>query len=231
MRKCKIVLVVVWDEKSYTEFINKGKRSDNGKAGAHTPIWREEGMKKRCSNKGFSLVELIIVIAIMAILIGVMAPQLIKYIEKAKVANDTQILDTLHSAITYALMDPEVQTADDKSKDWIADFTNGDDGYGGVNRINFGTGYVTGDWLTCKFVDEVTENMGFNPWTTPIAEWGFESTPDPTFGFLAPIAVPNDSGTAFMIYLQHSDRTGHKEGETYTGGYAGVEDTKVIYVK
>ncbi|HAL02696.1 MAG TPA: hypothetical protein DCP07_05005, partial [Lachnospiraceae bacterium] len=34
------------------------------------------------NNKGFSLVELIIVIAIMAILVGVMAPQLIKYIEK-----------------------------------------------------------------------------------------------------------------------------------------------------
>ena len=62
-----------YSEKSYTEFINKGKRSDKGRTGAHTPIWREEGMKKRCSNKGFSLVELIIVIAIMAILIGVMA--------------------------------------------------------------------------------------------------------------------------------------------------------------
>ncbi|MBO6205612.1 MAG: prepilin-type N-terminal cleavage/methylation domain-containing protein, partial [Lachnospiraceae bacterium] len=37
------------------------------------------------NNKGFSLVELIIVIAIMAILVGVMAPQLIKYIEKSKV--------------------------------------------------------------------------------------------------------------------------------------------------
>ncbi|MBR6848714.1 MAG: type II secretion system protein, partial [Lachnospiraceae bacterium] len=33
----------------------------------HVCIWREKRMKKRCSNKGFSLVELIIVIAIMAI--------------------------------------------------------------------------------------------------------------------------------------------------------------------
>ena len=47
-------------------------------------------------NKGFSLVELIIVIAIMAILVGVMAPQLIKYIEKANVASDKQIADTVH---------------------------------------------------------------------------------------------------------------------------------------
>nr|MCR4648880.1 type II secretion system GspH family protein [Lachnospiraceae bacterium] len=42
-------------------------------------------------NKGFSLVELIIVIAIMAILTGVMAPQLIRHMEKTNVAADTQV--------------------------------------------------------------------------------------------------------------------------------------------
>lgn len=36
------------------------------------------------SNKGFSLVELIIVIAIMAVLAAALAPQLIKYIEKSR---------------------------------------------------------------------------------------------------------------------------------------------------
>jgi len=59
-------------------------------------------------NKGFSLVELIIVIAIMAILVGVLAPQLIKYIEKSKVSSDTQCADTVHSALLTAMMDPEV---------------------------------------------------------------------------------------------------------------------------
>ena len=60
------------------------------------------------NNKGFSLVELIIVIAIMAILVGVMAPQLIKYIEKSKVSADTQAADSVHSAMLTAMMDPEV---------------------------------------------------------------------------------------------------------------------------
>ena len=55
------------------------------------------------NNKGFSLVELIIVIAIMAILVGVMAPQLIKYIEKTNVSNDAQICDSIRSAITTAM--------------------------------------------------------------------------------------------------------------------------------
>ena len=34
-------------------------------------------------NKGFSMVELIIVVAIMAILVGMMVPVLIKFIEKS----------------------------------------------------------------------------------------------------------------------------------------------------
>ena len=65
------------------------------------------------NNKGFSLVELIIVIAIMAILVGVMAPQLIKYIEKANVSADTQICDAVRTAVQTTLMDPAIVT--DKS--------------------------------------------------------------------------------------------------------------------
>lgn len=36
--------------------------------------------QKSLTNKGFSLVELIIVIAIMAVLVGVLAPQFLKYV-------------------------------------------------------------------------------------------------------------------------------------------------------
>lgn len=67
---------------------------------------------KKLDNKGFSLVELIIVIAIMAILVGVVGTQVIPYIEKSRQSKDLQILSgfctsmTSASSTTADLLDP-----------------------------------------------------------------------------------------------------------------------------
>lgn len=45
-------------------------------------------------NKGFSLVEIVVVIAIMAVLVGVLAPVFVRYIEKSKQGADLQNLDS-----------------------------------------------------------------------------------------------------------------------------------------
>lgn len=55
------------------------------------------------NNKGFSLVELIIVIAIMAILAGAIAPALIRYIDKSRKSNDVSSCKTIKTAVETAL--------------------------------------------------------------------------------------------------------------------------------
>lgn len=59
-------------------------------------------MKKK-NNKGFSLIELIIAIAILVILTGLLAPQFMRYMEKSREAKDMQALDTVYGAVQTAL--------------------------------------------------------------------------------------------------------------------------------
>lgn len=59
------------------------------------------------NNKGFSLVELIIVMAIMAILVGTIAPQVFKYVEASREAKDIQIVHTVFTALQTAIAEKD----------------------------------------------------------------------------------------------------------------------------
>ncbi|NCB51802.1 MAG: prepilin-type N-terminal cleavage/methylation domain-containing protein [Clostridia bacterium] len=58
-------------------------------------------------NAGFSLVELIIVIAIMAALVAILAPQYLKYVEKSRLTADKTQLDEIIQAAKVSAADPE----------------------------------------------------------------------------------------------------------------------------
>jgi len=81
-------------------------------------------------KKGFSLVELIIVMAIMAILVGIVASQVLPYMEKSRQSKDQQLLSSLVTDMVSAIAQA------DKA---VVDFS------GELNTISIASG---GDWST-----------------------------------------------------------------------------------
>lgn len=91
------------------------------------------------NNRGFSLVELIVVVMIMAIIAVALAPQIMKWVANSRTATDVQMYDQLVENIHLALAD--------------------DDVYGEVNTLADGT-YIT---FTIKGdKTEVTSNIKTN---------------------------------------------------------------------
>ncbi|MBR3040961.1 MAG: prepilin-type N-terminal cleavage/methylation domain-containing protein [Lachnospiraceae bacterium] len=139
------------------------------------------------NNKGFSLVELIIVIAIMAILVGVMAPQLIKYIEKTNVSSDSQLCDSVKTAITTAMMDPTVINATNANIPTNSTFQ-------AMSTIQAGA-----------FKDSVEEILGF-----PISDLENHIKSNMTGGKASGIQFAIVNATSVHVQITNSDNTGKK---------------------
>ena len=68
-------------------------------------------MRLKKKNKGFSLVELIVVMAIMAILAVTLAPTLTQYVEKSRKAADREVINSIYTTVQYALLDDTLSSA------------------------------------------------------------------------------------------------------------------------
>ena len=66
-----------------------------------------EKIKKR-GKLGFSLVELIVVIAIMAVLVAILVPTILQYVEKSRAQKDFSAMDEVTNAVKIAMADQDV---------------------------------------------------------------------------------------------------------------------------
>ncbi len=169
-------------------------------------------------RKGFSLVELIIVIAIMAILVGVMAPMLMRYIEKSNVSADIQLCDTVREAINIARSNIDIRN--DPSSAPQIDYLES----GNIYSIN-----MTSLTAQTAFTDEVAEIIGCKVIGNgadgeEVARSMMKSKVAKNSGLL----VMQMDGNNLYVWIDHSDAEG-KDNDHTCSNLSNVETSGVIY--
>ena len=105
-------------------------------------------LQKRKNNKGFSLVELIVVVAIMAVLIGVLVPTLVRNVEKSKKQKDISTVEEVRNQLTIGL-------ADEKYSALSGTITCNN---GKVDLVGSTANGITGD-NAADYIKEVCQNL------------------------------------------------------------------------
>lgn len=155
------------------------------------------------NNKGFSLVELIVVVAIMAVLMGILVPTLVKNVEKSKKQKDRNAIEEIRNTMVTTLADPTY--SDVEATIVYNDTTN--------NKITVtagtgtpGTGTKTTD--ITNFLTAVSKD---------IEDWTFTSKD-----------YKANPKVTFVIHEQKVTVYRDAENETVPGGAAGGATTTTV---
>lgn len=186
-------------------------------------------MTKKIDNKGLSLAELIISIAIMAILVGVLAPQMVKYVEKARQAKIEKEASEFMRAAQVALVEvtsqgkePQGDSIKNKVESTSPYYKEGKV-YGNLTNWSVHNGLVAG-YSNVPFGEEFFSLLGI----TYGSGWrsGSSSVPIST---IRPKDTPVGSLTKECVFQLFYDKYGSMVVEYSRDGYfVRMEDSILI---
>jgi prepilin-type N-terminal cleavage/methylation domain-containing protein len=117
----------------------------------HYTKQRRKCIMKKMNNKGFSLVELIVVVLIMAIIAVALAPQVMKWVENSRLSTDAETYDGLIANIQVALTDKEAYAEQKSLTTTVFTINNTDTQVTSGNpKLVAALGVVNPGWNTAK---------------------------------------------------------------------------------
>ncbi len=135
-------------------------------------VYRLDGGKKgmegiRRDNKGFSLVELIVVVLIMAIVAVALAPQVVKWVENSRISSDLEIRTNIEKACQFAIGNEDVFSEVESGDHQIY-----------ITKDSSGTHVQAIPDESGIFWDRVAQVYGVNDWEEFKNSIELKSTPD-----------------------------------------------------
>lgn len=154
-------------------------------------------LNKKKNNKGFTLVELVIVIAILAILVGLLAPQYTKYVERSKKSADVNNMDELIKAVEVYVIDSATKDALTAQKVTLSLDKDG---------VKVGDAQPADDTVFAKAFTEYVKN-----WKSVVLKgkkWGADQiSVDVAFDAEGGVTLNSYQPTAYADYVKTGDHT------------------------